>query len=72
MQSKKPLQSTTVVAALSGGVLTIGLMYGVVQENEVEGITTLLVQLVPLLLQLFAFIGAVYGRIKAKSQISFK
>ena len=73
METSKPsLQSKTIVSALAGGLLTIGLLYGVVEENEVESITTLIMQMTPYVLQLAAFLGAIYGRIKAKTTITIK
>jgi len=66
---KSGLKSKTIVSALFGAGITVGLMVGVVTQSEAEGINALLAEITPLIVQLLAFVGAIYGRIKAKAVI---
>lgn len=72
MESKAIYKSKTIVSAVLGLLLTLGVSYGVITSSEQTELLSLLSELAPQIGILISLLGAIYGRVKATHNLKLK
>jgi len=72
MEAKPVYKSKTVVSAVAGLVLTLGVSYGVITASEQTELLSLLSELAPQIGVLVSLLGTIYGRVKATHNLKLK